>query len=305
MIEDSPASNAERPLKEYVRELTSFDNPRLPEYRELISRAAQRGAIRLQEEDFASHFRNMIRTLSLKTHLQSRLIGVKNVDLGGGSPTGSGSGSHDFANECGATVYVNVDRGLSSEYANSLSDVEHPLYPGMQMRDPSDLRGADGLGLSSTEIRESTSVSGLRNLRTPSVYIAADMLDFVARMPAGSACLQINGIDTTQIQAFEYHQALAREIGRVIRGGGIVFGCDSTALDPALMLQERLMFVPPLLDRKDQEYAPENWYCLGEGMPRIYEAANMSSLSANLQKQFREKIAEIVEIDRRSHRSLR
>jgi len=60
--------------------------------------------------------------------------------------------------------------------------------------------------------------------------VQADMLDFLSRMKSNSANITINGIDSYIIPNKNYHEALAREILRVIKPEGIVFGNKSTSL---------------------------------------------------------------------------
>ena len=61
----------------------------------------------------------------------------------------------------------------------------------------------------------------------------SDMLDFISRMPDNSANVTINGIDMNIIGEEKYHEALIREIIRVLPAGGIVFGRNSGSLTAA------------------------------------------------------------------------
>lgn len=54
-----------------------------------------------------------------------------------------------------------------------------------------------------------------------------DMLTVLARLPSACANITVNGIDRALIKNQEYHKALAHEIERVVRPGGIVFGFQS------------------------------------------------------------------------------
>lgn len=58
----------------------------------------------------------------------------------------------------------------------------------------------------------------------------SDMLDFLSKLPDNSVCLTINGIDGLVIRNNEYHEALVREIVRVLVAGGAVFGTNSDCL---------------------------------------------------------------------------
>jgi hypothetical protein len=56
------------------------------------------------------------------------------------------------------------------------------------------------------------------------------MLDFVSRLRDGSVNFVINGIDTWVIDHPEYDNALADEIERATKIGGVAFGMNSNAL---------------------------------------------------------------------------
>lgn len=62
-------------------------------------------------------------------------------------------------------------------------------------------------------------------------YVRADMLDFISQLPDNSVNIEIDGIDFNVIAHREYHQALAREIIRVLKKGGIVFGNVTSVLE--------------------------------------------------------------------------
>jgi SAM-dependent methyltransferase len=55
-------------------------------------------------------------------------------------------------------------------------------------------------------------------------YHQEDMLSFLARLQTGISTIAINGIDYHVIPDGNYHHALAREIARVLRPGGIAMG---------------------------------------------------------------------------------
>lgn len=92
---------------------------------------------------------------------------------------------------------------------------------------------------------------------TDDISIAGDMLEFVAGMQPGSANIVLNGIDSSIIPNTEYNEALNQEIARVIKGGGIVLGCNSVALHPEWMHARGLVFVKPL--RENTYYLPRYW----------------------------------------------
>jgi len=125
--------------------------------------------------------------------LKQRLAGDILVDLGG--RTGSFSlAYHQF----GVATYINVDRDYDGE---KLNYSVNPLAA---------LNEAD--------------IGDLHKLN-----VKADMLDFVARMRDGSANFMLNGIDFASVPGGErYHEALAQELVRATKPGGLVFGINAT-----------------------------------------------------------------------------
>lgn len=65
---------------------------------------------------------------------------------------------------------------------------------------------------------------------TQVVMVSADILDFLSRLPDNSVCMTINGIDNRVIENQEYHQALAKEMMRVLAKDGLIFGVNSDSL---------------------------------------------------------------------------
>jgi len=57
--------------------------------------------------------------------------------------------------------------------------------------------------------------------------IQAEMLDFVSRLPNGSANFMLTGIDSSVIHVLGYNRELAAEIHRATKRDGIVFGTRS------------------------------------------------------------------------------
>ena len=66
---------------------------------------------------------------------------------------------------------------------------------------------------------------------TQNISVKADMLDFLSRLPDNSVSISISGIDNAIARLPEYHNALVKEIARVCKRGGIIFGVESTSLD--------------------------------------------------------------------------
>ena len=112
------------------------------------------------------------------------------IDLGGGS-----WGSAELARYLGAATYINVERNLRS-------DEEIPPNPLAAIKDEQ-----------TDDLQE--------------ILIKADMLDFVSRLRDNSANFMINGIDESAINDFAYHLALAKELERATKPGGVVFGINS------------------------------------------------------------------------------
>jgi len=63
------------------------------------------------------------------------------------------------------------------------------------------------------------------------IQVQADMLDFLEHVPDNSCCITINGIDYNLGINDDYHKALATEMARVCKPGGIVFGVSSDSLN--------------------------------------------------------------------------
>jgi len=117
-----------------------------------------------------------------------RLVGNLLIDVGGGS------GYSDFAHKFGAATYINVDRDIGSK--------ETPPNPLVALDD----KIVDGLHI---------------------LDVKSDMLDFVSHVKDDSANFMLNGIDICVIDDVEYHKALALELARATKPGGLVFGVDS------------------------------------------------------------------------------
>ena len=76
------------------------------------------------------------------------------------------------------------------------------------------------------------SVRSERRNNTVIMTVAADMLDFLQHLPDESVSIQIDGINESLISKPEYHQALAKEIERVVQPNGIILavGSDSVGM---------------------------------------------------------------------------
>lgn len=72
------------------------------------------------------------------------------------------------------------------------------------------------------------------------IGLKAEMLDFVCKMPDGSADFTINGVDSALIGHQPYRDRLFQEIARATRSGGVVFGVNTTHMS----MFEKLGFKP-------------------------------------------------------------
>lgn len=71
------------------------------------------------------------------------------------------------------------------------------------------------------------------------IHVRADMLDFISRLKDNSVNIVINGIDDFVIEVPEYHKALAKEIIRITKRGGVIFGNYSNSLFELRKMIER------------------------------------------------------------------
>ncbi|MBT9169089.1 MAG: hypothetical protein DDT19_02441 [Syntrophomonadaceae bacterium] len=131
------------------------------------------------------------RNSRINNFLKQHLAGEVLIDLGGG--TGY---MKKFLKNLGVCTYINVDRTLGS---NETIANPNPSLP----------------------IHEETS-EGLHK-----IDVNADMLDFIARLRNDSANFILNGIDSFVISDKKYHKALAQELIRATKQGGLIFGNDS------------------------------------------------------------------------------
>ena len=124
---------------------------------------------------------------------RQHLQGSNLVDLGGGTMRNP---MYDFAKYFQAQLYINVEMpGLQQDWA---------AYRVAQKQE----QGGDFVA----------------------VDLDADMLAFVSQMKDGSANFTLNGIDWAAIGDQRYHRALAKELLRVTRPGGLIFGTCSNIL---------------------------------------------------------------------------
>jgi len=126
----------------------------------------------------------------LKTKLKDSIL----VDLGGGQ----GATAKEIARAYEASAGINVDKFIGGIELNPLKDLN----------------------------AESIAKYGNNAQTNPEcALVAADMLDFVSRLPDNSINFMANGIDAYIIGLdHEYNAALAKEIVRAMKPGGVLFG---------------------------------------------------------------------------------
>lgn len=137
-----------------------------------------------------------------REHLESAPL----VDVGGGFGR-----LFSFAVASGSSMYVNVDRWRFHDEERG----PNPITPSSVQRIGDDARSI---------VR---------------VSVCADMLDTLSRMKSDSANFTINGIDFIMVKNEKYHEALAKEIYRATKPGGLIFGIESPVLDILLRQMQK------------------------------------------------------------------
>jgi SAM-dependent methyltransferase len=122
--------------------------------------------------------------------------------------------------------------------------------------------GLDQLEIDGTHPFQQSNVRYERKVFAPVelYYHQQDMLLFLARLQRETmAAVAINGIDSIVIPSGNYHHALAREIARVLRPGGVVFGINSTV---GYYLEEFRLRTPATLTpfEADRGFSGENFF---------------------------------------------
>ncbi len=129
---------------------------------------------------------------------------------------GSAGAKMDWlASAYNASLYISVDK-----FPNGLREVGEPIDPTIARMEIRRVR----------DMSNTNSDEKFPDLPLPTLHIRADMLDFLSRLKNSSANVVINGIDGDIIPPEEYHQALAVELLRVVKDGGLIFGNNSTCL---------------------------------------------------------------------------
>lgn len=178
-----------------LRELLSYQNPRMEEYDRIIA------GTRCRDWTCTVPCADL-RTRRLKRNhnqlLQEKLSGRLLVDLGCGTNMASWEKTAELAMGCKARAYLGVDRFFSPE---------EELYKSLA---PADATAE----YASTEL----------------ILVCGDMLKFLAMLPDNSANFTINNIDAAIISSKHYLSAVTDELERATVPGGIVFGACSVPL---------------------------------------------------------------------------
>lgn len=189
------------------------------EYPHLISdREYDHHRARFQQTRYADSWipeQGLIEDEEQENWFAERLRGSVLIDVGGGL-----SSMQDFSIDYGVSTYVCVDR-----FGQTRESPVDPRRP-EQESDPTDTLHA--------------------------IVVKADMLDFLSHLKDRSANLVINGIDLNIVPDSKYHEALANELARVVKPGGIIFGDHSEALN---VLKRQ---TPPEL--RSVKFPASEWY---------------------------------------------
>lgn len=176
-----------------------YNNPQQEEYQKIIMETEKEAekfheaGLRMDFTDFALMWNNINIDSDSGKVLKNKLDDEILVDLGcGRQPV------IELAEKVGARVLIGVDRysiGSENDSPSPQKVVEEPIRENGQ-----------------------------------TVLVREDLLKFVSHIPDNSANFTINGIDDDIIKNKDYQKALAKEIIRATKKGGIIFGKNSTSL---------------------------------------------------------------------------
>jgi hypothetical protein len=197
--------------EQIISHLFDTSHPVPPEYERLIL-AQEHRPISPHETanvDYSREWPRILRGENEQNLMKAKLVGGTLIDLGGGIA----SHMRALVKQFEASEYINVDH--------------NPAQPSDPLRPTTDEQD-----------------EALRVLQ-----VNSDMLKFLARMRDASAQFTINGIDEFIIGDSEYHQALARELVRATKQGGLIFGVNS-------MVYHHLK---PFIEGKSAQLKKVNW----------------------------------------------
>lgn len=222
LIPDSKSTNEAKPVSLNLRDWLTYANPERV-YLDKLIYPSEPSMLSLGT-CFSDGWSQMLHDNEAKEivdFLKEKLQGLPVVDLG----SGTSSSVESLAVELGASDCIQVDRFINERFK---------LEPLINLR-------ADS-----------------RNVKQKETYTAlvqADMLDFISRMPDGSANFFINGIDRLIIENRDYHEALTVELTRATPIGGIICGINSEVLRLLSTSSHfKLIRFPSLEERKRKKF---------------------------------------------------
>jgi len=186
----------------------SHRNPRDDYYRTVVGGSTNY----LESPEFAQEsIEASLDNPRLREFFRSKLKGEILVDCGGGRE----EFMKKLAVEWGAGAYLNLDGQLQAyDKSSNWQEYSEP-FPGV-----------DGARIFSMRFR-----SPNREGETEIQGIDGDMLRVVARFPDNSVNYVLNAIDNDIILVGDYWRALAAEIERTTKTGGVVFGYNNLLLN--------------------------------------------------------------------------
>lgn len=265
--ETSPKHLSLEEQRKVIGDLIGFKNQHLKEYHEFVTTCARQntGPCLLKEDFF--HL-STIRYLGI----DNLIAGKPLVDLGGGSVDATWSIAN-WAEKNGASVYIDVDRCLT------ICDEDSKYDSYGQWRD---VRTMDNDRLGPLVIVEAE-----QKFSMPTIYIADDILDFLARLESGFANISISGIGDEVVGNKELNIFIANEIARIISEGGVVFGSNTEALYEHM---PRKMGIKMIGNREDPSHSDMIAFVNEDYLDKLSADARN-----NLRKTMYEKHGKIVE----------
>ena len=222
-----------------LRDILTFDNPKIAEYQALINhfvdnarapsqpRTMHWGEIFFGNTTFPEYDRQAFKSDELgsekvRVYLKEKLAGGTLVDLGGG--TEEALVMRAIARMCDVHTYLSVDiQGPDFKPWPRFYDYVPP-YEKLIKQHP---RWDPYVGRRFKPLPEISYLpQEVRKKPIDEYIVTSDMLDFVARLPDNSSNFVANGIDflTSCDEGYDYRENLLREIVRAMRQGGVLFG---------------------------------------------------------------------------------
>lgn len=204
-----------------IEKFFSFQNPNVPAYQKLSQEHESNDTMREMGEEYADVWSNLLRYLDtteelngdwltpeqkqeIKKYLLEKLEGSTVIDLG-----------------CGSRMRNPAHYRIKPAMLQMIERFAIGKYIGVDVQGKYDVN-------TDQEIEE---IEPIAKLPGSGFYLGGyDMLTTIAKAPSNSANITINGIDFNIVSSEDYNKALAQEIVRVCRQGGIIFGISSEAL---------------------------------------------------------------------------